>query len=374
MKNNYIITFLSLTLFISCDPIVNAFPDSEEAIFYTADNINSVPAVDTITVMTWNIRFGAARSHWFGDACGDRVILPESEVTANLLAVADYLASVDPDILFLQEIDVESKRTGYVDQVQWLLDNTNFNYGAYASAWQSQFIPSDGLGRMNMGNAVLSKWEITDATRHQLSLRGDQDALTQLFYLRRNILETKIDMDGTTFYAVNTHATAFATDDTKQKHIQEFKDVLDRIEGEGVSFIAGGDLNSLPVGSDSIDYCLEDICSDETFHPEGYDLNVFDTGDNPSHKEGSWFAGDDFEVLRILYETYSPAVDTVLYQANEAQYFTHTPEYDNLDGFNRKLDYLWTNENWVTGSDITHWDAAALSDHLPVSARWEVGQ
>ncbi|NQV37931.1 MAG: endonuclease/exonuclease/phosphatase family protein [Candidatus Marinimicrobia bacterium] len=371
MKNNYIITLLSLTLFISCDPIVNEFPDSEEAIFYTSDNINSVPAMDTITVMTWNIRFGAARSHWFGDACGDRVILPESEVNANLSAVADYLDSVDPDILFLQEIDVESKRTGYVDQVQWLLDNTNFNYGAYASAWQSQFIPSDGLGRMNMGNAVFSKWEITDATRHQISLRGDQDDLTQLFYLRRNVLETKIDMDGTTFYAVNTHSTAFAMDDTKQKHIQEFKDVLDRIEGEGVSFVAGGDLNSLPPGAVKLDYCLEDMCDGESFHQDGDDPT-----DKETHKEGSWFANADSSVLQGLYDddAYFPAVPLVDYLANESNYFTHTPEYDNLEGFNRKLDYLWSNNSWVNGSDITHWKKAATSDHLPVSARWEVGR
>ena len=34
---------------------------------------------DTLKVMTWNIRFGAARIPWFGDSCGDRVIMSENE-------------------------------------------------------------------------------------------------------------------------------------------------------------------------------------------------------------------------------------------------------------------------------------------------------
>lgn len=368
MKKFDAVIILSLVLYISCGQMATEFPDTEDAILYTAADITSVPSTDTITVMTWNIRFGAARLPWFGDACGERVILSDDEVYFNLSAIADYLNTFDPDIILLQEIDVESKRTGYVDQVQWLLDHTGLNYGAYASAWQSQFIPSDGLGRLDMGNAILSKWEITDAVRHQLSLRGDQDALTQLFYLRRNILEATIYMHGTNLYVVNTHATAFATDDTKQKHIRSFKDVLDRIDGKGNLFIAGGDLNSLPPGADSLDYCIEDMCEGESFHKPG---------DDPFHKEGSWFANADSSVLQGLYDIYRPAVDINSYLANEAQYFTHTPDFhepDNADKLDRKIDYLWTNGVWVNGSDITHRNAVALSDHLPVSAQWRVAQ
>ena len=36
------------------------------------------------------------------------------------------------------------------------------------------FVFSDGLGRINTGNAILSKFEITDAKRIKLSLRTDQ--------------------------------------------------------------------------------------------------------------------------------------------------------------------------------------------------------
>jgi endonuclease/exonuclease/phosphatase family metal-dependent hydrolase len=359
---------LLFLLFPGCEPLVTEFEDSMEAIHYRAKTITAVPAKDTLTVMTWNIRFGAARLPWFGDSCGDRVVLTDEEVTSRLEALAAKINELDPDILLLQEADVESKRTGYKDQVQWLLDHTALNYGAYASMWQSQFIPSDGLGRVNTGNAVLSKWEISETERIQLPLRGDQDALTKMFYLRRNILKTRIALPGKdNFYAVVVHATAFATDDTKEKHLSRFKTELDDIVADGGIFVAGGDLNEIPPGATKLDYCLEDQCEGESFHADA---------DGGPHKEGSYFQyfPDENTWLEGLYQTYYPAVPLTEYHRNEQPYFTHTPDFDSLssNAWDRKIDYLWSSHPWVAGSDSTHQEATALSDHCPVTARWVV--
>jgi len=119
---------------VACEPLVTQFEDLEDGIIYTSKNIEKAPAMVTnITVMTWNIRFGAGRIPWFGDSCGDRVILTDDEVLTSLRGIANKLNEVKPDILLLQEVDIQSKRSGYIDQVQWLLDNTYFNYGVYAS-------------------------------------------------------------------------------------------------------------------------------------------------------------------------------------------------------------------------------------------------
>jgi len=230
-------------LLLGCDPLVTQFEPVDDAVFYQAKQLTSsadVPA--EIKAMTWNIRFAAGRKiPWFGDSCGDRVILTADEVYAALENLAKRINDVQPDILLLQEVDVQSKRTAYIDQVQWLLDHTSLNYGAYATAWQAQYVPSDGLGRMDMGNAVLSKWKIEDAERIGLPQRGDQDALTRYFYLQRNMIKTKIKVPGLEqFYVVNIHADAFSTDDTKRKHILRFKEELDRLSSTGALFIAGG--------------------------------------------------------------------------------------------------------------------------------------
>jgi len=347
---------------------VTTYEDVESAIYYEDASQESAEFNDTLKVMTWNIRFGAGRIPFFGDSCGDRVLMTEAETIKYLQAIANYIDTmvIKPDILLLQEVDISSKRSAYVNQLQWLLNNTHFNYGAYASMWNAEIIPSDGLGKVDAGNAILSRWKITDAERIQLPLRTDQDALTQYFYLRRNILKAKINISGldTTLYAVNIHATAFATDDTKQKHITKYKEVLDDIDLLDATFVTGGDFNSIPPGADSTDFCYEDMCSGESFH----------AGANGGpHKEGSYFENftEEPNLIKPFYQDYFPAIDTSI--VNDAENFTHSPWNDDNQPYNdiywdRKLDYLFTNFTGGFVNGTTHKDAHKLSDHAPVSA------
>ena len=351
------IVSLVFLLVTSCEPLATSFDDTEEATYYTAGTIVSVPDTFTVVrVMTWNIRFGAGRIPWFGDACGDRVILTEDEVYKSLQAIADKINQVKPDILLLQEVDVNSKRSAYINELQWLLDHTYFNYAVCGSQWKAQFIPSDGLGRMDEENAILSRWQISDAKRIQLELRTDQDNLTRYFYERCCMVKGKIEIPHTTnLYAVNIHASAFATDDTKHKHIKQFKDELDQINKAGGWFVAGGDMNTLPPGSDTTDYCIQDMCSWESFHS---------AGDDPMHKDGSNFEPEK-HWLDDLYATYKNAVPTDLYKSNQHKFFSHTTRGTHF--WDRTLDYLFTNYQWVDNSVVTHQDATKQSDHAPVS-------
>ena len=97
---------ISLIFFsVACAPLVYDFDSTEDAVSYQAQKISDLPsAADTLTIMTWNIRFGAGRLPWFGDACGGRVILTENEVKSNLQRIAEKINEIQPDILFLQEV------------------------------------------------------------------------------------------------------------------------------------------------------------------------------------------------------------------------------------------------------------------------------
>ena len=343
---------------ISCDPLVTEFSSNEPPKEYTAKNLVSAPNKDTLTVVTWNIRFGIGRANWFGDSCGDLVLFDNETILDGLELLAQKITEMDADILLLQEVDTDSKRSAYIDQVQWLLDHTSMNYGVYASMWEVQFVPSDGLGRVNTGNAILSKWPLSEAERIQLSLRGDQDALTKAFYVRRNVLKAVVNYPGNPFWAVDIHASAFSNDDTKQKQFLEFKDVLDEINSKGEFFVAGGDLNELPPGATKNNYCEEDRCPDEL----------------PEDDEGCDFSNET-TWINPLYDTYVPSVSLVDYQQNEQLYFTHASTHDINDEryqWNRKLDYLFTNTAWVPRSEITHQEAQLESDHVAVSAKWVV--
>ena len=356
-KQSLLFSF-TILLLVSCDPLVTEFPAEQMATEYTAKTLTVPPNKDTLTVVTWNIRFGIGRAEWFGDSCGELVLFDTDEIQDGLELLAAKITAMGADILLLQEVDTDSKRSAYVDQVQWLLDNTEFNYGVYASMWEVQFVPSDGLGRVNTGNAILSHWPLSEAERIQLSLRGDQDALTRAFYVRRNVLRAKVNYPGSPFWAVDIHASAFSNDETKQKQYLEFKAVLDELDAQGEHFVAGGDLNELPPGAAKNNYCDNDRCPGESAEDdEGCDFS----------NETAW--------IRPLFDSYIPAVDTVNYLQDENRYFTHASIHDASDEryqWNRKLDYLFTNTDWVPRSTITHQDAALESDHVAVAAKWVV--
>ena len=50
--------------------------------------------------------------------------------------------------------------------------------------------------------------------------------------------------------------------------------------GDEQSMVTGGDLNSVPPGADITDFCMDDICSDESFHTDA---------DGGPHREGRYF-------------------------------------------------------------------------------------
>lgn len=351
-------TVLALVLLCSagCDPFHTGFEPEEDAVLYQARAVLPPPAApDRLRVMTWNIEYAGARLGFFFECDGTRGWMTEDEVVANLEGLAAKIRQVDPDILLLQEIDTLSRRGAYVDQVQWLLDHTDLSYGAYASQWKADYIPSDGLGRMDSGNAILSRWPIAEAVRIALPPAAEQSAITRYFYLKRNILKTRLDVGGNELYVLDVHTEAFS-DDARKRHLERFEDELDALDAAGAWLVAGGDLNSIPRGS-PLRRDFPDDCDDARFEGDDY------TG------EDDWLDG--------LYGKYAPAVPPATFEDDPAAHLTFSGNERVF--WSRKLDYLFTSGSWVSGSALTHQseerggvDTLPLSDHAPVSAELEV--
>jgi endonuclease/exonuclease/phosphatase family metal-dependent hydrolase len=73
-----------------------------------------------------------------------------------------------------------------------------------------------------------------------------------------------------------------------------------------------------------------------------------------------------------LYRDYNAEIPLSDYRADNARYFSHT--VDGRGFWNRKLDYIFTNAQVVTGSGLVHqsqarggMDTMPLSDHAPVT-------
>jgi endonuclease/exonuclease/phosphatase family metal-dependent hydrolase len=332
----------------SCDPFGVRFSDVQSAEYYQSTTVRTVAVPDRLRVMTYNIKFGGGRIDFFFDCHGDEVLMSKDQVIKHLTGLSEVIVDYDPHLLFLQEVDTNSKRSAFVNQVQWLLDHTELNYAYYASQWRADFVPSDGIGAVDSGNAILSKFPLDHGQRWALPLRSDVGGLTRYFYLRRNILTADVDV-GFPLRVVATHAEAYGQDGTKRSHIDLFKEQLDAAPGK---VIGGADLNTLPPGSNKVSDFDDSVCTDEDFEADDYSA------------EQTW--------LRDLYDDYAADVTLAEYQAQQSKYFSHTT--DQAGFWNRKLDYLFTNLEVVEGSGLTHQDQAhggidtmPLSDHAPVS-------
>ena len=346
-------TVLAVTLTFACDPFHVTFDEVEPADTYERSERVSAPDPEgSVEVMSYNIKFGGGRIDFFFDCHGDRVLMTHDEVIANLERVAKLINAVDPDILLLEEVDVNSKRSAYIDQLQWLLDHTDLNYGAYGSQWRADFVPSDGLGPVDSGTAILSRWPLRNATRYSLPLREDQSAIVQYFYLQRNILEASVDVGDERVQVIAVHTEAYSQDGTKQKHIEAFEQHLDDAAEKGM-VIAGGDLNTLPPGSEKLRDFADSACEEE-------------------------FLADDFrqeaDWLDSLYDHYNSAIPLADYQSDNTPYFSHSTSKDQF--WNRTLDYLYSNQPLSNGAvlqgETGGVEAMNASDHAPLVVEMDI--
>ena len=341
----------------ACDPFHTGFDDVERAEYYRAAEIEPAEVDDgRLLIMTYNVKFGGGRIDFFFDCHGDRVLMTDEEVRHNLDGLAAKIASVGPDILLIQEVDVNSKRAAYRDELEWLLRETSLNYAVYASQWRADYVPSDGIGPVDSGNAILSKFPVRNARRIALPLRGDQGSLERYFYLRRNLLTAEIELPQSRLLrVVATHTAAYSTDGTKREHIRRFEREIDELAEQGL-VVAGGDLNALPPGTEKTKDFDDSACTDE-FEADDYS------------EETDWLSG--------LYAKYDAAIPLEDYERDNTPYFSHTTRRDGF--WNRKLDYLFTNGSFAEGSGLVHQNAASggmetmpLSDHAPLSVELEL--
>lgn len=359
-------------LALGCEPLSDGFDfDREDAPIFARSEIVDPPsgAPSRLRVMAYNIKFGAARADFWFDYWGDVVELDDVTVAGNLANLHELIREVDPDVLITEEIDVHSKRSAYHDMVQETLEGTRLNYAAYIQTWDSRYIPSEGVGRMDMGNAIFSRYPIVSAERIRQPDRTDLDFLTATYYLHRMIGHAVLDLGGgrtAAVYAV--HTEAYDKDGTKGRQIQQIYDV---VKAETAPFLLGGDFNELP--------------------PNAVKLVGFP--DESPKAKGTEYEQPPYtpEIMQKFYDDLTPWITLDQYGATEeAQrtYFTHsvvgpngTDNEGNPGFWNRTLDYLFVSKasSWADGeSDVLQVpgrqgitsNPLLLSDHAPVVGTW----
>jgi endonuclease/exonuclease/phosphatase family metal-dependent hydrolase len=368
--------------FCSCEPMCTDWPATEDFPVLTKDGATVPDAPDPLhlKVMTWNVKYGAARIDFWFDYWGDRTEMTIDEVQHDMEGIYALINEIQPDILTTNEIEIDSKRSAYVDMVQGILDNTSLQYAAYVPTWDDRYVPTEGVGRMNMGNCVFSRFPIVKNTRIAQTDRTDQDALTKSFYLHRAVGRAVLQVGDRQLAVFTVHTEAYDEDRTNHKQQQQ---IFDLMAAEELSFVMAGDLNALMPTSVKFSHFNDESpkAIGTSFEDPPYDL-------------------DD---LKPFFWNYNDAIGLDRYGTTEAEqrrWYSHSiigPDTIGSNGepgfWTRRLDYLFIkpDERWgdadvlqtagrgagpgstvtASGEGIVS-EPLYLSDHCPVAGIWKV--
>lgn len=347
-----LILLIGLVIWALNDPFNANFKAIEDATFYTAAEIKPVSKSINVKVVNYNAKFGGGRIDFFFNCIGDRVLMDSSEVYENLDRLVEVINGLQPDILTLQEVDINSHRCASIDMVQYILDHTDLNYGIFASQWKSDLIPKKGLKHINSGSAILSKWKFEKGVRHALPAVSTQDPLTRYFYLKRNFLEGKITIGtGKKLTLLTGHLSAYDKDGTRAKQLNQLTTYVDSLHKAGERFLFAGDLNLVS--------------------PYATKLKGFDDCQCEGEFDGTDYTGTE-TLLQPLYDTYEFAISPERLKSEEEMHYTHSVAKDIF--WNRKIDYVFATPGMIVkNSGKTHQvvvDTIAtmsVSDHAPIS-------
>lgn len=226
--------------------------DIEPAEIIVSGNVGK--NVENLTLLTWNIGYGGLGkdADFFMD--GGVSSRPESKdiVEGNIKGVVSILKEVEPDIMLLQEVDINSSRTFKMDQTQVLKDFFPDFELVYAPNFSVFFVPSPVLspiGKVESGLLTIS--DITSKTApERVSLPNSFSLIDRLFNLKRCMLVSRyrIQRSKRDFLVINIHLSAYENEKLKASQLDFVKKFIVNEYNKGNSVVVGGDWNHILPG------------------------------------------------------------------------------------------------------------------------------
>ena len=259
-------------------------------------------------------------------------------VVTTINNMAKLIEDNNPDIILLQEVDIASKRTQNINEVEALLDKISDEYQYWACA--PYLKTRTRTGHVDMQLCTISKYPITQATRYALPNTDNNNLLTRQFQEKRAILGTTIKINGKDYQIYNLHLSRYA------QHTSATNPQLTILEDLMANhsdnrFIVGGDFNMLP---------------DKKF------LQYV------SQAQQMFYTQEDQHFKQFFQRYQSIPTLQDLNGANFKNYFTFLDDDGNGYTPDRTIDYFFIPQSMkllsykVVNNDLS----LVLSDHIPI--------
>ena len=217
----------------------------------------------SVSVVTWNAGYGglSRQADFFMDG-GDGVrTVSHDGVLANLAGIEDQLAALDPDFVFLQEVDQDSERTYGINERARIATAFAPAYtSAYALNYDVAYVPYPlpPIGAVESGIMTLSRMQASNAERIQLPCPFSWPV--RLGNLKRCLLVERLPIRDSSaeLVLVNLHLEAYDDGEGKAAQTAQLAQLLQEERARGNYVIAGGDFNQSFSNVDTSMYPLQD--------------------------------------------------------------------------------------------------------------------
>lgn len=251
-------------------------PEPEEELVITNVQEKEVKPGESFSVLTWNIGYGALgdNADFFMD--GGKMVSSASKerVQQNMDGIAGVLKELQPEIVFLQEVDLDSKRSHSINEQRFLEQELNGYCDSFAANYKVLYVPYPipPIGKVECGLTTFSQYRVVDAVR--VALPCPFHYPVRIANLKRCVMVNRIPVEGSDKYLVlvNLHLEAYDDGEGKLAQTKMLSDLLQKEVEKGNYVIASGDFNQ---SFSNVDTSAYPILDEELWAPGSIDVTEF---------------------------------------------------------------------------------------------------
>lgn len=157
-----------------------------------------------------------------------------------------FLKEEDPDIILLQEVYSSTDET--LPNEKRIYEYLNEEFPDYYATYGAAFTDITGLGNIQSGNAIFSKFEITDSKNtffDEPYREFDEQAQTDFTHNPQTVLEATLDAAGVELHVFSVHGIWGTDGEDNPRRLQMGETIIGEVIDKK-NVIIGGDFNLLP--------------------------------------------------------------------------------------------------------------------------------
>ena len=243
-----IVVLAAVALFVFLS-VTEFKPEDRIAVDVEGKAAYSLSEGDSFKIVTWNTGYGALgdNADFFMDGGTHVYTATLNRVKLNMAGILEELGKMDPDIVFLQEVDRDSTRSRHIDEYELVQSILIEQQSSFANNFKVAFLPYPipPIGKVDSGVATFSSYPIASSERVQLPIPFSWPV--RMANLKRCVLVSRVPVEGTDkeLVLMNLHLEAYDSGEGKVAQTKMLAQLLQAEAEKGNYVIAGGDFNQI---------------------------------------------------------------------------------------------------------------------------------